>query len=312
MSEMTSYEPGTPSWVDMATTDAEGARSFYTGLFGWETEDMPAGESGTYTMCSLHGKPVAAFYEMDEKMRERGVPPMWLTYISVADVEASSGKAKDAGGQLHADPFAVGESGRMALVQDPTGAMFALWEAREHPGAAIVNEAGTMIWNELASDDPDKAGSFYAELLGWDANGEDVGGEPYTTFKAGDKTVGGALPKEALPEGVPSHWTVYFGVDDCDEAVDKAKELGAELMFGPQNLGEIGRMAALKDPQGATFSVITVGSAPEEEGSDSDEKDDKDSKDAKHEKDSDSDEKDESGESDESDDSDEKDDKDSE
>ena len=258
MTEMDSYEPGTPSWVDMATTDADGARAFYTGLFGWETEDMPAGELGTYTMCSLRGKPVAAFYEMDDAMRQRGVPPMWLTYVSVADVEASAAKAKEAGGQLHADPFDVGESGRMALVQDPTGAMVALWEPRRHPGAGIVNEPGALIWNELASNDPEAAASFYEALFGWTAKQDDGGGEPYTTFQLGESMIGGALPKEALAEGEPPHWTVYFSVEDCEKAVETAKELGAEVVFAPQDLGEVGRIAALKDPQGAAFSLLSV------------------------------------------------------
>jgi len=148
----------------------------------------------------------------------------------------------------------VGESGRMALVQDPTGAMVALWEPRRHPGAGIVNEPGALIWNELASNDPEAAASFYEALFGWTAKQDDVGGEPYTTFQLGESMIGGALPKGALAEGEPPRWTVYFSVEDCEKAVETAKELGAEVVFAPQDLGDAGRIAALKDPQGAAFS----------------------------------------------------------
>jgi predicted enzyme related to lactoylglutathione lyase len=270
MSEVTKHEAGTPSWADLGTTDAEAAVAFYAGLFGWEAENTPAGAAGTYVMCRREGKDVVGLYEQDEAMRSRGVPPLWLVYISVDDVAAAAKAAEEAGGSVHAQPFDVADAGRMALVQDPTGAMFGLWQAGNRKGAEVLHEPGAMDWFELATNDPEKAGAFYEQVLGWTVNAEEFDGTPYTTCLRGEEPVAGILPAEALPEGVPPNWSVYFAVEDCAAVVEKAQQTGGELLFGPHEMPRVGRFAGLRDPQGAAFAVIQPTSPEDGSGEESD------------------------------------------
>src|SRR3954468_19127273 len=263
MSEVTKHEAGTPSWADLGTTDAEAAVGFYSALFGWEAENTPAGPAGTYVLCRREGKDVVGLYEQNEAMRSRGVPPLWLIYISVDDIAAATRAVEEAGGTVHAQPFDIADAGRMSLVQDPTGAMFGLWEAKNRPGAQVLHEPGAMDWFELATNDAEKAGEFYEKVLGWEVKTEDFGGTEYTTCWSGESAVAGILPAASLPEDVPPNWSVYFAVEDCAAAVEQATSSGGELVFGPQDMPSVGQFAGLRDPQGAAFAVIQP--APTEE-----------------------------------------------
>ena len=198
-------------------------------------------------------------------MRSRGVPPLWLVYFSVDDVSAAAAKAQEAGGTVHAQPFDVAQAGRMALVQDPTGAMFALWQAGSRAGAEVLHEPGTLDWFELATNDPEKAGEFYEQVLGWSVNAEEFDGTPYTTCLLGEQPVAGILPAEALGEDVAPNWGVYFAVEDCAATVEKAQSSGGELVFGPLDMPRVGQFAGLRDPQGAAFAVIQPTSADDDE-----------------------------------------------
>jgi len=265
MSEGTKHEAGTPSWADLGTTDAEAAVGFYSALFGWEAENTSAGPAGTYVVCRREGKDVAALYEQNEAMRSRGVPPMWLVYISVDDVASATQKVDEAGGTVHAQPFDVAEAGRMSLVQDPTGAMFALWEAKNRPGAQVLHEPGALDWFELTTNDAEKAGEFYEQVLGWEVKAEDFGGTAYTTCWVGETAVAGILPAESLPEGVAPNWGVVFSVEDCAGTVEKATSAGAEVLFGPEDMPSVGQYAGLRDPQGAAFAIIQPSPTEEQE-----------------------------------------------
>jgi predicted enzyme related to lactoylglutathione lyase len=269
------HRAGTPAWAELGTSDGQGAVAFYAGLFGWEAENTPAGPAGTYVLMRREGKDVVALYEQDEAMRSRGVPPLWLVYIAVDDVSAAAAKVQEAGGTVHAQPFDVAEAGRMALVQDPTGAMFGLWQAGSRIGAQVLHEPGTMDWFELATNDPEKAGEFYEQVLGWTVNAEEFDGTPYTTCLLGDEPVAGILPAEALGEGIAPNWSVYFAVEDCAAAVEQAQRHGGELLFGPHEMPRVGQFAGLRDPQGAAFAVIQPTSAEaDDESGDSDESED--------------------------------------
>jgi predicted enzyme related to lactoylglutathione lyase len=152
MGERDSYAPGVFCWADLGTTDAAAAKAFYTGLLGWEAEDLAAGDDGVYTMFRRDGRDVAALYEMGAE--ERGeLPPHWSSYVSVDDVEAVAARARELGATVVAEPFDVTDSGRMAVVRDPGGAIVHLWQAGRHIGAGCVNEPGCMVWNELATPD---------------------------------------------------------------------------------------------------------------------------------------------------------------
>ncbi len=258
MSEVTSYPPGTFCWVDLATTDAPAAKRFYTRLFGWSFDDNPAGPGMVYTMFNVGGKDVAALYEQGEEQRKQGVPPNWLSYVSVASADETAKKAKSLGGTLISEPFDVMEVGRMALIQDPTGAAFALWEPRKHFGARLVNEPATRCWNELSTGDVERAKAFYTGLFGWGARTQQMGPMVYTTFSNGERPAAGLMRIAEEWGPVPPHWLVYFAVDDCDRTVEKAKGLGAKVTAPPMDIPEVGRFAVLEDPQGAAFAVIKL------------------------------------------------------
>ena len=165
MAERTKHEPGTFSWVELATRDGAAAKRFYTSLFGWGVDEMPVGDGTTYTMLTKNGKRVGALYQMSAQ--QQGVPPHWNSYVTVASADDSAAQAKKLGGNVMLEPFDVLDAGRMAVVADPTGAVFSLWQPKRHIGADLVNEPGAFCWNELYTTDPNKAADFYVGLFGW-------------------------------------------------------------------------------------------------------------------------------------------------
>jgi uncharacterized protein len=255
--EITEYPPGTFCYPELATTDSEGAKRFYTQLFGWEAVDSPVGPGMVYTMLRLRGKSVGALYGMGEERRAAG-PPAWLSYVTVANVDASAKKAAALGGTVRQEPFDVMEVGRMALLDDPTGARFALWQPRQHIGAELVNEPGALCWNELATRDPQQAGAFYTGLFGWGKQVQDMGLGEYTTFQNGDRPAAGMYAIRPEHGDMPPNWMVYFAVADCDASAAQAGALGAKVAMPPQDIPGIGRFATLVDPQGAMFSIIKL------------------------------------------------------
>jgi uncharacterized protein len=244
MGTRTSYPHGTFSWTDLSTPDPEAAKAFYGGLFGWEHEDMPAGEAGTYTMLRIDGHDVAGLAATQE-----GQHPAWLSYVTVDDVDESARRAADLGATPMGEPFDVLDAGRMALIADPNGAVLALWEPREHVGAKRVNDAGCMTWNDLASPDPQASIEFYTRILGWEA--DEIAPGQYWSVRVGERTNGGIRP---MQEGEPTAWTVYFTVEDLDRALDYVRDHGGRTLTEPMEVGP-GRFAAVQDPQGAVFAL---------------------------------------------------------
>jgi hypothetical protein len=208
-------------------------------------------------MASLRGRHVGAISPLGDHAAP-GIPPHWNSYVSVDDIEASVAKVAPAGGTVVAPPFDVFDSGRMAVVQDPTGAMFELWQAKEHIGAGLVNEPGTWAWNELITPDIPAATAFYRALFGWGTSVQEAGtpdGQNYTQWTLGDQSIGGMM-NPPMP-GIPPMWSIYFAVDDTDATVAKAKALGGSVMSEPMDI-DPGRFAVLTDPQGAVFNVIAM------------------------------------------------------
>ena len=250
------YEPGTFSWVDLATTDPAAAKAFYGALFGWTAEDMPAGEAGIYTMLRLDGDDVAALYEMQPEMRAQGVPPHWANYVTVADVDATAAKARELGGIVFGEPFDVLDSGRMAVIQDPTGATVMAWQPGRHIGAGRVNDPGCLTWNDLVTRDIQAARTFYEGLFGWQTEPiEENGQVVYVTIKNRDRINGGMMPMTPQHGDAPPHWLPYFTATSCDEAVSRLNELGGTTLAGPMEMGA-GRIAVIRDPQGAAFALF--------------------------------------------------------
>lgn len=258
MQETPKYAPGTFCWIELGTSDNEAAKKFYTELFGWTFVDNPMGPGMVYTMLKKDGQDVAGLYKLMPEMTAQGIPPHWLSYVSVTSADESAAKAKEAGATLMKEPFDVVTYGRMAVIQDPAGAVFALWQAGSHPGSGISNAPGSLCWNELATSDTAKAGDFYTTLFGWGKDVQEFGPMEYTSFTNGDRPAAGMFTITPEMGNVPPHWLAYFAVDDCDASTQKATELGAMAIKPPDDIPGIGRFAILLDPQGAAFAVIKL------------------------------------------------------
>jgi len=256
--ETPDYKPGTFCWVELATSDGEAAKKFYTELFGWTANDNPMGPDMVYTMLQLNGKDVGALYKMQSEMTSQGIPPHWLSYASVNSADDSAAKAKELGGTLMKGPFDVMDFGRMAVIQDPTGAVFALWQPGTQKGAGVVNVPNSLCWNELATPDTAKAGEFYTELFGWAKDTKDMGGMSYTSFMNGDRPAGGMYSPTPEMGEIPPNWLAYFAVDDADAKLAKANELGATTIAPAMDIPGVGRFAVIQDPQGAVFGIIKL------------------------------------------------------
>lgn len=256
MSEITMHAPGTFSWTDAGMTDVTKAKSFYGEVLGWSFNDIPMGAGYTYSMAHVHGKNVAALYPQPPQMREQGIPPNWLCYISVKSADEVASKAERLGGKVLAAAFDVTDAGRMAVLQDPTGAAVALWEPKKHIGASLLKEAGAMVWHELRTTDMAAAERFYTGLLGCEAKTLDMGPIKYTLLGHSERPVGAMMKITPEMGSMQPHWLPYFGTNDCDAAVERARRSGAKILMPPTDAPNVGRFAKLVDPQGAAFAVI--------------------------------------------------------
>jgi hypothetical protein len=250
MGERTSYPPGTFSWAELATSDADAAKGFYTQLFGWEYEDNPAGEDQIYSMALRDGHHVAALFTDPRQ------PPHWNCYVTVASADETTQKAKEGGATVMAEPFDVMDVGRMAVFTDPAGAALCVWEAGKHIGATLVNTPGSMTWNDLITPDPDAAADFYGNLFGWTTEEIPQAGG-YRVIRNGERTNGGIMPLDRERMGdAPPNWMPYFGLEDVDRLAGEIDGLGGRLFNGPMHMPQ-GSIAVLGDPQGAVFAVWT-------------------------------------------------------
>jgi uncharacterized protein len=250
MGERTSHPPGTFSWSELVTSDADGAKGFYSGLFGWDYDDSPIPGGGVYTMASRDGKPVAALFRADDQ------PPHWNCYVTVAAVDETTSRAGELGGSVVAEPFDVMEFGRMSVIVDPTGAALCLWEPRQHIGAVLVNTPGALTWNDLVTPDPEAASRFYGALFGWTTE-EIPGAGGYRVIRNGERMNGGMQPSDSERMGdAPPSWLPYFGHEDVERVVGEVGGLGGKVYSGPIQMPQ-GTIAILGDPQGAVFALWT-------------------------------------------------------
>jgi len=259
MSERAEYASGEFCWVDLATTDVEGATSFYGELLGVEWQPAPGApeQTGGYGFFVKGGKQVAGM----GPTQQEGQPPVWSSYVKVEDADATARKAREAGGQVVFGPVDLpDESGRMAVLQDPTGAFISINQQQKHPGAELVNEPGSWTWNNLLTRDIDAAMDFYGQVFGWRATHPEgapdyiwnwqVDGQRWPEGLGGLMRMGTDMPPDA-----PPYWQVYLMVESADVAVEKTKAAGGNLIFGPVDI-PIARMAVVFDPQGANVSLL--------------------------------------------------------
>ena len=258
MADVSSHTPGTFSWPELATTDQKAGVAFYRALFGWDVNDQPIGPTETYSMFQLRGKEVGAAYTMRPEERQMGAPPHWNAYVTVANVDESVKKAQGLGGKVFAPPFDVMDHGRMAVLQDPTGAVFQLWQPNKHIGAKILNEPGALCWTELSTRDAKGAEQFYTQLFGWTPKHSAPGSSmEYTEFSIEGRPGVGMMQMDGhIPAHVPPYWLSYFQVADVDAGTTKAKELGAKALVAPMDIPDAGRFSVISDPQGAVFALF--------------------------------------------------------
>ena len=272
MPERDGYLPGVPSWIDVGQPDPDAAVAFYGGLFGWEFENvMPAESDGQYFIGRIRGGDVAAISSVSP---DSPAPVAWNTYIAVQSADETASRVADAGGKVLMDPFDVMEAGRMAVFADPEGAAFSVWQAGRHKGAQVVNEAGSLNFNELHTRDAEAAQRFYGAVFGWRTLGMGGGAGMWTLPGYGDylerdnpglregmaqmgappgfeDVVASLLP---LASDEPPHWSVTFAVDDADATAEKATELGGRVVVAPFDAPWV-RTTVIADPQGATFTA---------------------------------------------------------
>ncbi len=256
MLEATALAPGSFCWIELATSNQNAAQQFYSTMFSWSATDDPIGPGQFYTTFRLDGESAAAAYTLQPNMVAAGVPPHWLLYIAVTDVDATADRVSALGGKLVSPPFDVMDYGRMVVVADPAGASFALWQARTHPGFTVEGEENAFCWADLSTPDPRRAKPFYEDLLGWDIEAAQNDSSGYLHIRNGKSFIGGIPPVRARAPHAPAHWLIYFQTADCDGCATKAEEHGATIHMPPMSLPNVGRIAIIGDPQGAVFALF--------------------------------------------------------
>lgn len=260
MPEITEYSSGSPSWADLLCKNGQAAKDFYSSLLGWTYDDHPAGPDMVYTMFSHDGVPVCASAEPGPG--QESLPPHWSVYVTVDDLDAAVGRARDAGGTILMEPFDVLDVGRMSIIQDKEGAFLRLWYPLKHAGAGKMHEPGALTWFELATTDTESASSFYTQVLQAEAGPDPNTDFPYTLVKVAGIQVAGIIQIGEDWGPVPPNWGVYFGVDDVDAVAAKALELGGGVIVEPRDIEDFARFAVLRDAEGAVFNIISLNEWP--------------------------------------------------
>jgi predicted enzyme related to lactoylglutathione lyase len=239
---------GAPCWAELGTSDVPKAGEFYSTLFGWTVTTDPRTEAGGYTIASLQRAPVAAL----SPLYAPGQPVAWTVSFAVLDADATASRAAEQGGAVLMAPTDIFDNGRFAVLRDPAGAMFTIWQPRTFHGFGVWDAPGAVCWVELATRDVPTASAFYQCLLGWSISDAD-----YPHLSVGDRQFGGVqdMNVTGVPEDVPPHWLVYFKAQDAAATAQRAVELGAQLLAGPFHLQGTGYFATLRDPQGAVFAL---------------------------------------------------------
>jgi uncharacterized protein len=253
MPHVSKHAPGAFSWIELGTSDQNAAKHFYTSLFGWTFTDSPMGPDDFYTMFQLEGENVAATYTLRPDQVGHGVPPNWNLYINVENADDTAAKATQLGASVLGGPFDVYTYGRMAVLADPTGAVFSIWQPNTHQGIGLKNQAGCLCWADLSTPDPAAGAKFYTELFGYQMIPGEGG---YLHVRNGEDFIGGIQSADQRDPKAPPHWLIYIQVDDCASSTENAKGLGASIYFGPTEVKNAGIMTVLADPQGATFALF--------------------------------------------------------
>jgi predicted enzyme related to lactoylglutathione lyase len=254
MANVDKFPAGSFCWVELAATDQAAAKKFYTTLFGWDATDEPMGPDEVYNFFQLRGRTVAAGTTLRPEERQHGVPVHWNLYIATDNADQTAAKVTQDGGKVLMPAFDVPDAGRMAVLQDPTGAAFNIWQPKQVPGLGITDEPGAFCWADLSTGDPARAAKFYSDVFGWKAEKGQNDPSGYTHIKNGEHFIGGIPP--AHNAKTPPHWLLYFMVADVAASTTKASQLGAKILMPPQNMEGVGTWSIVADPQGGVFALF--------------------------------------------------------
>jgi predicted enzyme related to lactoylglutathione lyase len=238
-------------WFEHMSGDTESASRFYDALFGWHTEAMQMGGPQPYRMIKNAGVPIGGF-----RTAPAGTAGMWMSYLSVRDVNVAHAAALASGARSLMSPTDFPNAGRGATLADPTGAVFSVWtsvhdDRADEPRTAV----GDWCWNELMTPDPQKALHFYEGVVGYNHDSMDMGPQgTYYLLKMGDAMRAG-LMRSPMAD-TPPMWVPYLAVADCDATADTARRLGAQVIVEPTDIPNVGRFATLLDPQGACIAFM--------------------------------------------------------
>ena len=248
------HAPGDFCWIELSTSNQNAAKSFYTALLGWTTRDAPMGPDAFYTTFESNGRAVGAAYTMCKEEVDAGIAPHWNVYVAVASADDAAKKAEQLGGKILTAALDVMDLGRMAVIQDPTGAVFSLWEAKQHSGMAVTGDPGAFCWADLVVPDQAKARKFYEGLFGWTFEPGKRHAD-YLHIKHDGRYIGGLPAPHPSTESAPPHWLVYVAVNDVDATFARAKDLNARILLRPMDYEGEGRVAMVADRQGAGLAV---------------------------------------------------------
>jgi uncharacterized protein len=246
---------GSFCWLELGTTDRKTAKTFYSDLFGWTSEDMPMGSDMTYTIFRSGGNDVAGAYDLMKEQLQAHVPPHWMLYVKADNADASASKAVGLGAQQIVPPTDIPNVGRFAVIQDPTGAAISIFQPGQHRGFTNFGEVGVACWADLNTPSPEKAAKFFGDWLGWTF---DLGKDGYRHIVNGtghENMIGGVPPQMHAPPGTPAHWLTYFHVSDCNATAARAAQLGARTLMPADLMPDVGTIAVLADAQGAVFAL---------------------------------------------------------
>jgi predicted enzyme related to lactoylglutathione lyase len=243
-------------WHELLTSNPSQATEFYGKVLGWGNQPWPGQTETPYTLLTKGETPVAGTMALPAEARDAGAPPSWLCYMGTPDVDATVSRAKSLGASVLKEPFDVPEVGRMAILRDPQGAVFAVYKPARDPQPETDPAVGEVSWNELLTTDQDAAFKFYQNLFGWDdIQSMDMGPAGiYRIYGRGGRQYGGMFNKTAeMP--MPPNWGIYIRVDDVNAAVPRIKDAGGQILNGPMEVPGGDLIANCMDPQGAAFSV---------------------------------------------------------
>ena len=254
MAQIDEFKIGTFCWAELSTNDQHAAKAFYSKIFGWTPVDLPIGPDQFYTMFQLQQREVGAAATLSQDQREQGVAPHWMLYVAIDSADATAAKAESLGAGILVRPFDVFDAGRMAVIQDPTGAIFSIWQAKTSIGIRLTGVHGTFCWADLATRDQAAAEAFYRSLFGW----EFPPGEIHTGYlhivNRGE-FIGGIPPVKNF-DGAPPHWLLYFLVAQLEPALEQLKQGGGSVVVPATEIEKTGRFAVVQDPQEAFFALF--------------------------------------------------------